>query len=253
MDRLIYTANSTLMEQSVARQVLVNELANVSTIGFKRSFEVAMRSVKAEGDGFDTRFQPQMVSKDLISMKPGPVMATGNPGDVAVVGYGMLTVLAANGDMAFSRRGDLTVDEKGQIVNGSGHVVLGEAGPINVPANQRFYVVADGSVYSQNTNPSANEPTTLLGKLRLRNAEDVELERRPDGLFAVAKQPPGTDIPAPKTPLSVIPKAVEGSNVSAIESLTKLIDHARSFESQVRVMKDMKSLDESGSSMMKLT
>jgi len=92
----------------------------------------------------------------------------------------------------------------------------------------------------------------LVGKLRLRDAEGIDLERRPDGLFAVNKQPPGTDIPAPTKPLTVIPKAVEGSNVNSVEALTKLLDHARSFESQVRVMKDMKNLDESGSSMMKL-
>jgi flagellar basal-body rod protein FlgF len=252
MDRLIYTANSTLTEQSVARQVIMNELANVSTVGFKRSFEVAMTAIKAEGDGFDTRFQPVAVSRDLIRMNAGPVMTTGNPGDVALLGGAVLTVLASNGDMAFTRRGDLSVDQKGQLVNGAGHVVLGEAGPISVPANQRFYITPDGSVYAQNTNPSVNEATTLIGKLRLRDAENLELDRRPDGLFAVHKQPPGTDIPAPTRLLSVIPKALEGSNVNSVEALTKLLDHARSFESQVRVMKDMKSLDESGSSMMKL-
>lgn len=253
MDRLIYIASATLMEQAVARQAIVNDLANVSTTGFKRSFEVALRSVKAEGDGFDTRFQPQVISKDVIRMTPGPVIATNNPGDVAVGGYGVLTVLAANGDLAFSRRGDLSTDKNGQIINGSGHVVLGDAGPITVPPSQRFYVMDDGSVFSQNTNPKDNEPATLIGKLRLRDAEDAELVRRPDGLFAVANQPPGTDIPASKTPLSVIPKALEGSNVSAIEGLTKLIDHARTFEAQVRVMKDMKTLDESASSMMRVT
>ena len=252
MDRLIYTANATLTEQSVARQVIVNELANVSTIGFKRSFEVAMTAIKAEGEGFDTRFQPVAVSRDLIRMNPGAIITTGNPGDVALMGTAVLTVLAPNGDMAFTRRGDLSVDQKGQLVNGAGHVVMGDAGPITVPPNQRFYITPDGSVYAQNSNPTVNEATTLIGKLRLRDAENVELERRPDGLFAVHKQPPGTDIPAPTKPLMVIPKAVEGSNVNSVEALTKLLDHARAFESQVRVMKDMKNLDESGSSMMKL-
>lgn len=252
MDRLIYTANSTLTEQAVARQVIVNELANISTVGFKRSFEVAMSAVKANGDGFDTRFQPVAFSRDLIRMNAGAIMTTGNPGDVALMGGAVLTVLAPNGDMAFTRRGDLNVDPKGQLVNGAGHVVLGDAGPITVPANQRFYITPDGSVYAQNSNPTVNEGTTLIGKLRLRDSENVELERRPDGLFAVTKQPPGTDIPPPTAPLSVIPKALEGSNVNPVEALTKLLDHARSFESQVRVMKDMKSLDETGSSMMKL-
>jgi len=252
MDRLIFTANATLSEQSVARQVIMNELANVSTVGFKRSFEVALVSVKAGGEGFDTRFQPVAVSRDIIRMTPGAIMTTGNAGDVAVAGTGVLTVLAPNGDLAFTRRGDLSVDARGQLVNGAGHVVLGDAGPITVPADQRFYIQGDGSVYAQNSNPTVNEGTTLIGKLRLRDAESVELERRPDGLFAVAAQPPGSDIPPPTRPPSVIPRALEGSTVSSVDALTKLLDHARSFESQVRVMKDMKNLDETGSSMMKL-
>ena len=129
MDRLIYTANATLTEQSVARQVIVNELANVSTVGFKRSFEVAMTAIKAEGDGYDTRFQPVAVSRDLIRMNAGAIMTTGNPGDVALMGTAVLTVLAPNGDLAFTRRGDLSTDQKGQLVNGAGHVVMGDAGP----------------------------------------------------------------------------------------------------------------------------
>jgi len=49
----------------------------------------------------------------------------------------------------------------------------------------------------------------------------------------------------------VMPEAVEGSNVSAVEVMTRLIDHSRSFEAAMNVIKEAKSIDENGSSMMR--
>ena len=49
----------------------------------------------------------------------------------------------------------------------------------------------------------------------------------------------------------MISQAIEGSNVSAIESMTKMIDHARTFESQIRIIKEAKDLDGSGATMMR--
>ena len=88
MDRLIFTSNATIREMANARQVLVNELANVSTVGFKSSYDVALQSVKVNGSGFDTRVQAQSVSRDLIRLDPrgchralerGPDAGTGGP------------------------------------------------------------------------------------------------------------------------------------------------------------------------------
>jgi flagellar basal-body rod protein FlgF len=45
MDRLVFTSNATIKEQTTARQVLVNDLSNVSTLGFKSSYDVALQSI----------------------------------------------------------------------------------------------------------------------------------------------------------------------------------------------------------------
>ncbi len=84
MDRLVFTSNATIKEQATVRQVLVNDLANVSTVGFKSSYDVALKSVKVDGPGFDSRFQAQTISRDLIRMTPGAVLATGRPLDIAM-------------------------------------------------------------------------------------------------------------------------------------------------------------------------
>ena len=133
MDRLVFTSNATIKEQATARQVLVNELANVSTVGFKSSYDVALQSVKVEGPGFDSRFQAHAVARDFIRLEPGPIMATGRPMDIALADKAVMAVQASNGDMAFTRRGDLKVNAQGQMENGSGHLVMGAGGPITVP------------------------------------------------------------------------------------------------------------------------
>jgi flagellar basal-body rod protein FlgF len=251
MDRLVFTSNATIKEQATGRQVLVNDLANVSTVGFKSSYDVALQSIKVEGAGFDTRYQAQSLARDLVRMDPGPVMATGRPMDVAMAERAVLTVQAPNGDTAFTRRGDLKVNIQGQLENGSGHLVLGEDGPIAIPPGLLVSINPDGSIYARDPAQVGPAADVLLGQLRLRDASSVVLSRREDGLFRVSEKPNGTDIALGETLPKVIPQALEGSNVSAVEAMTRLIDHSRSFEMQIRVIKEMKGLDESGASMMK--
>lgn len=253
MDRLIFTSNATIAEQATARQMLVNELANVATIGFKRSYDVALQTVKANGPGFDTRFQAQAIARDRVRLGSGAIMATGRALDVAMAHNAVVAVIAQNGDVAFTRRGDLKVAPNGQLVNGSGHVVLGQNGPINVPPGVTPYVNENGSVYGIAGNAGSQTAAQLIDNLRLRDASRTDLSRREDGLFQVQGQPPGTDIAATGTPPVVIPKALEGSNVNPVETMTLLIDQARSFETQIKVIKEMKELDTSGESMMKIS
>ena len=61
MDKLIFNAANLVAQQAVNRQMLTNELANLSTTGFKTSFAATLQSVKADGQGFDTRFQAKTV------------------------------------------------------------------------------------------------------------------------------------------------------------------------------------------------
>jgi flagellar basal-body rod protein FlgF len=251
MDRLIFTSNATIKEQATARQVLVNDLANVSTVGFKSSYDVALKSIKVEGPGFDSRFQAQAVTRDLIRMQPGPIMATGRPLDVAMAEKAVLTVQTANGDLAFTRRGDLKINPRGQLENGSGHLVMGAGGPVSIPPGMMVSINPDGTIFAKDPAQAENAPMVLIDRLRLRDAKDVALGRRQDGLFKIDGEPDGTDIPAGNTLPKLVPQALEGSNVSAVEAMTRLIDHSRSFETQIRIIKETKSLDESGASMMK--
>mgnify|MGYP006156950889 CR=1 FL=1 len=85
MDRLAFNAAAAITEMRVGRQMTTNELANVATPGFKRSFESAMMTLKVQGAGFESRLQPQAFASDNINMKPGVIIKTGRDLDVAII------------------------------------------------------------------------------------------------------------------------------------------------------------------------
>jgi len=256
MDRLALISAASTAASELPRTQINNELANVSTLGFKRSYANALRTFKVEGPGFDSRFKPTNVYADRISLAPGPMTYTGNPMDIAMNGSTVMGVTAPNGDLSFTRRGDLRVNAQGMVVTGTGHAVRGQdGGNITAPAGFLMHVTEDGSVYAANpSRGQGNAPPQLVGRLYLRDASETPLERRPDGLFQPAgprEVSEGLITNGKETP-SVSPNNIEGSNVSAYESMIKLIEHTRSFETAIKVIKEAKSLDESSATMMKV-
>ena len=109
------------------------------------------------------------------------------------------------------------------------------------------------SVYAQDPAQAGNAPAALIDRILLREASQVKVERRVDGFFKVQGQPDGTDIAATGEIASLTPRALEGSNVNAISVMVKMMEQSRSFEHQVRIIKESKSGDESGATMLKLS
>jgi flagellar basal-body rod protein FlgF len=254
MDRLAFNAAIAINEARISRQMMTNELSNVSTPGFKRSFEAAMVSIKAEGPGFESRLQPQSMSIDNINMRPGSMMSTGRDLDIALNEKAVLGVTSNDGQLAFTRRGDLSLTANGVLQIGTGQIVRGErGGPITIPPGFKVSINPDGSVYA--TNPAEQGPTAgvLIDRLLMRDAANTPLERRTDGLYQVSGKEPGTDIQGGNALNTLSPKTLEGSNVNALEVMVKLMEQSRSFEQNVNVIKQSKDADESGASMMRPT
>ena len=252
MDRLAFNAVAAINEQRVARQMSTNEMANATTVGFKRSFESSVRAIEVDGPGLKTRFQPQSFTEDFISMKAGPVMVTGNDLDISLSAHSVMGVTAPDGTLAFTRRGDLRVNAAGALETGNGNVVRSQSGgALTVPLGVKVTINSDGSVYGIDPAQAGTVQPVLIANILLRDSSTTPLQRREDGLFAVAGAPRGQDItPGPITP-GLTSGALEGSNVNAISVMVKMMDQARSFEQQVNMIKESKSCDESGATMMK--
>ena len=117
MDRLVFTANMAMSEYRLDRQNMTHELANVSTPGFKKAFPLANRAIRTEGDGFDTRYLPRAVTSPLIDA-PGHRIVTNKPLDIAMDNKTVLPVLAENDEVAWTRRGDISIPRVPQDTRG---------------------------------------------------------------------------------------------------------------------------------------
>ena len=84
MDRLAFTSLAAVSNQSEIRAQITNNLANVSTIGFKESYALASKTVDVDGAGFDSRSSVAIESQDIINLMPGVTNRTGRAMDVAL-------------------------------------------------------------------------------------------------------------------------------------------------------------------------
>ena len=174
MDRVIYLAMAGAKATLQRQDVLANNLANASTTGFRAEM-TAFRAVPVLGDGASTRVYA-IESTPGYSAEPGPVAATGRNMDVAMKGQAWLAVQGRDGTEAYTRNGSLDVDSEGLLVTRSGLPVMGDGGPITVPANGQVLIGADGSV----TATVGNGRPQGIGKLKLVTPE-APLLRGEDG------------------------------------------------------------------------
>jgi flagellar basal-body rod protein FlgF len=149
MDRFAFTSMASINERRLLREQLNNELANVSTVGFKKSYENAMIAVKAEGDGWDSRIQPFIQKFNAVNLDQGHLMVTGNKLDIALTEKAVLGVQAKNGELAFTRRGDLRLNSQGVLETGSSNVVLSDQGnPITIPPGLDLSITKEGDIFA---------------------------------------------------------------------------------------------------------
>jgi flagellar basal-body rod protein FlgF len=255
MDRLVFTANTAMSEYRLDRQNMTHELANVSTTGFKKAYQVANRSVRVEGEGFDTRFLPRAITSPQIDLSPGSRQFTGRPLDVAMDNLTVLAVQSENGELAWTRRGDLSLDPDGLLRTGEGYLVLDDSlAPLQLPQGSVIFEIAgDGTISIVDpNNPEAGSQE--IARLGLKDASATMMGRREDGLFKpLENTEDGFDFETGPEPASLTPGSLEGSNVNAVHTLVKFIDHMRSFEMQTKVIREMKDNDASGAAMMRMS
>ncbi|MBA4263017.1 MAG: flagellar basal-body rod protein FlgF, partial [Comamonadaceae bacterium] len=225
MDRLIYTAMTGANAAQHRQQLLANNLANASTPGFRAEL-ATFRAVPVRGDGTSSRVFALEATAGH-SDAPGPVTSTGRNLDVAVRGHSYFSVQALDGTEAYTRAGALEVNPDGTLVNAQGLPMLGDGGPITVPANATLDIGEDGTVSAR----VAGQPSQALGRLKLVSPDDDNrLQRGQDGLF---RGPLGDPLPA-DAQARVQSGALEGSNVNPIEAMVGMIAVARQFEVQMR-------------------
>lgn len=233
MDRLIYLSMAGAKATMQRQEVLANNLANASTTGFRAELQ-AFRAVPVRGEGASTRVYA-LESTVGHDQRPGPVQGTGRSLDVAMQGKAWLAVQSLDGTEAYTRAGSLQVDGEGQLVTPTGLPVLGDGGPITLPANAVVDVGPDGTISAT----VGNQRPQQVGRLKLVTPE-APLARGTDGLFRAADG----DLPADAN-ARLQAGALEGSNVSPVETMVAMIAAARQFEHQMKMLQGAEQREQS--------
>jgi flagellar basal-body rod protein FlgF len=245
MDRMLYIAMTGAQQTLLAQTANSHNLANASTTGFRADLE-AFRAMPVYGQGQPSRVYA-MAERPGTDLAPGTVSATGRDLDVAVNGDGWLAVQAADGSEAYTRAGDLRVSSNGQLVNGAGHAVLGNSGPIAVPPSMKIEVGADGTITSRGLGQA---PSTLnaVDRIRLVNPPRAELMKGADGLMRLRSGATAD----PDAAIRLVPGSLESSNVNPVEAMVNMITLSRQFEMQVKAMKTTEEIDQSAAQILRM-
>lgn len=246
MDRLIYTAMTGakhILEQQATNS---HNLANATTAGFRAQVD-SFRAVPVVSEGLPTRafVIDSTVGADF---QAGPIETTGRVLDVAVQGEGWLTVQRDDGSEGFTRSGALKLNENGVLQTSSGQNIMGDGGPISIPPDTAITIAKDGTISTVN-NGSTPGPSNVLGRLKLVNPEEANLERKPDGLFGMKDN---STVEADAN-VSIASGALEGSNVNVVDAMVNMISLARQFETQMKLMQTAENNANKASQLFNLT
>jgi len=234
-------AKTGMTAQQTQLDVISNNLANVSTNGFKRSsavFEDLMyqnlRQVganAAEQADLPTGLQVGLGVRTVASSRQftqGSLQQSGNPLDLALNGPGFFQVTMPDGTTAYTRDGSFQLDAQGRMVTSSGFPL--SAG-ITLPAETTSITVSSSGVVSAKL-PGATQPQQV-GVLELANFINAPgLEPLGQNLFreSVASGNPITGAPGTQGLGTVMQGFTEASNVNVVQELVSMIQTQRAYE-----------------------
>ena len=243
MDRIIYTTMTGANAAAQRQAVLSNNLANVSTTGFRAELST-FRSVPLEGQGSSTRVFGLDATSGHLDLA-GPAITTGKSTDLMARGNAWFAVQGLDGLEAYTRNGALEVTAEGQLVTATGLPVLTDGGaPVDVPQNAQISFGSDGTVVAT----LAGQDPINIGRLKMVTPDaNQPLKRGDDGLFRNAQG----DLPADAN-ATMVAGALEGSNVNAVEAMVGMIAASRQFEQQMKLLTTAETNDKTASQLLSM-
>ncbi|MES2552916.1 MAG: flagellar basal-body rod protein FlgG [Pseudomonadota bacterium] len=241
MIRSLWISKTGLDAQQTQMDVISNNLANVSTTGFKRSravFEdLLYQNIRQPGaqssqqtqlpSGLQLGTGVRPVATERVHTQ-GNLQQTGNSKDVAIQGDGFFQVLLPDGTTAYTRDGSVQTDSQGQLVTSSGYPVQPA---INIPINAQSLSVGRDGVISITLPGTA--AASQIGSIQLATfINPAGLLSKGENLYveSAASGNANTNTPGTNGAGLVSQGYVETSNVNVVEELVNMIQTQRAYE-----------------------
>jgi flagellar basal-body rod protein FlgG len=246
--RALRTAATGMSAQQLNVEVISNNIANMNTVGFKKQraeFEdLLYQNVERMGaqssasgtvvpTGVQVGSGVKAGSVYRITLQ-GSATQTGNKLDVAIQGRGYLQVLMPSGETAYTRAGNLSVNDQGQLCTNDGFLVQPT---ITIPSDATdISISATGQVQ---VTQSGNAAPTLQGTLQLATFfNEAGLEAQGDNLFLESGASGAATLGTPGDAGfgKLLQGYTEASNVDAVTEITALIVAQRAYEMNSKVI-----------------
>lgn len=226
MDSALWSAASGMIARQRDVEVTSNNLANASVAGFRpeSTFYGTWRRVggNVPGGREEAANAQVQVPYTYTSSRPGTLVSTGAPLDVAIEGDGWLAVDTKNG-VRYSRGGSLRLSSDGALLTAAGFPVLGAQGPVRV-SGSKVEIDAAGRVIVDGAETAALRLVRVSGADLVKEGEG--LLRLRDGAIAL---PAGPDV-------RIRQGTIEESAVQPVEELIRLITAQRAYEQHARTV-----------------
>lgn len=243
MDGALFVALNAAEQTMLAMTANNVNLANANTTAFKSDL---IKAQSLAGSGYETETRIYSVAESgLADTKPGSIVSTGNPLDIAIADQGWLSVQTLGGEEVLTRNGQFKLTPEGQLTLQSGEYVLGNGGPIALPPAEKIDIAPDGTI-SLRPLGAAPDIIVVVDRLKLVNPPVEQLRKQENGFFALDD----ATIPEFDETVRVVPEAIESSNVNMVESLVKMIELSRQYDMQLNMIKTLKENDQESAQIM---
>jgi len=207
-------------------EIITHNLANVSTVGFKRRSNAFSQYFEAQAAGTETYLPGSIELNSVFDFSQGNIVETGRPLDFALYGKGFFVIETPQGAL-YRRNGMLFRNQSGQITDSQGRIVAGEAGPITIPNDVGI------SQVNVSGNGSISAGGIAIGKFRLVDFGDNEDKLVPTGENCYA-MPDENIQPVAAENIVVKQGYQEASNVKIIDELVDMIMVSRLYEANMK-------------------
>lgn len=235
-----YSALAGAVSREQAMANVANNLANISTAGYKKmtaNFESLLRGERQTGTAKGINYN--RIKAITTDFSQGPLKPTGNQYDLAIHGPGFFKVLGPDGPL-YTRNGAFSVDQNGTLKTSEGYPVLSDGDtPIEIGGAgiARISINSSGIVSALDNQGNRQE----LGRIAVVDFDDPGiLKRRGDTTFFLDGNAQETAVAEPQ----IVSGSLELANVNMIEEMAEMINSNRLYETYHKVLKGYSSISE---------
>jgi flagellar basal-body rod protein FlgF len=232
MDNSLLVSLSQQLASYQSMDVIANNIANVSTPGYRREEQTFQEYVTqmrpTEGDKGPKPVSFVQDSGIVRDLSEGPQQTTGNTYDLSLHGKGYFVVQTKAGDR-YTRNGHFGLDTGGQIVDDSGNPLQGDGGAVSITTDDGdIHIGADGTISGRNGQ---------IAKLKIVNfANEAALSKQGGNLYAT------TQTANAVTDFKLTQGSLEGSNVQPVVEISRMIDVMRAYQATSTLAKSQEDL-----------